>query len=330
MRGLLRITAALVSSVVVGTGALADTEPEPTLWLVEHENDLVAGQDRYYSSGFRFQRIAEARSAPDWLASVARRFPGFTEANALPYAFSINHNIFTPADIENPAFPPDDRPYAAWLNFSFATGTLHPRGADRVRVGLGVVGPLALGEQVQKTVHRIVDAPTPQGWNSQLRNEPTLLVGYDRFRRLIDGRQDQALGFDLTGFGGLTLGNAFTNLAAGLFARVGFNLTNDYGPPRITPAVSGTGYFQPGRDQTWYFFVGTEGRAVGRDLFIEGNTFGGRDGVDARRLVSELFAGFQYSHDRFRLAYTHVWRSREFEGQDSSQDYGSISISLWW
>ncbi len=308
----------------------AQEAAEPTLWLIEYENDLVAGEDRYYTSGIRLQRIAEARDAPGWLASVARRFPGFSEADALPYAFSINHNIFTPADIENPAFPPDDRPYAAWLNVAFATGTLQPRGADRVRVGLGVVGPAALGEQIQKGVHELMNAPEPVGWDTQLRNEPTLLVGYDRIRRLLDGRRDNGVGVDLTGFGGVTLGNAYTNVAGGLFARLGYNLANDYGPPRITPAVSGSGYFQPGQDRNWYFFVGTEARAVGRDLFIEGNTFGGRDGVDVRRWVNELFAGFHYSHDRFRLAYTHVWRSREFEGQISGQDYGSIAISLWW
>jgi len=321
---------ALTFTGFAADASIAEPAPQPTLWLIEHENDLVAGEDRYYTSGFRFQRIAEARSAPDWLASVARRFPGFQNADALPYAFSINHNIFTPADIENPVLPPDDRPYAAWLNVSFATGTLHPGGADRVRVGLGIVGPAALGEQVQKTVHEIVGAPEPTGWDTQLRNEPTLLIGYDRFRRLIDGRREQDLGFDLTGVGGITLGNAYTNIAAGLFARFGFNLTNDYGPPRITPAVSGTGYFQPGKDATWYFFAGTEARAVGRDLFIEGNTFGGRDGMEVERLVDEVFAGFQYSYDRFRLAYTHVWRSKEFKGQESSQDYGSISVSLWW
>ncbi len=320
----------LALALALGSTVRADDQPQPTLWLIEHENDLVAGKDRYYTSGFRFQRIAEAREAPDWLASVARRFPGFQEADALPYAFSINHNIFTPADIENPVLPPDDRPYAAWLNVSFATGTLHPRGADRVRVGLGIVGPAALGEHIQKAVHKIVDSPEPKGWDSQLRNEPTILLGYDRFRRLADWRREHDLGFDLTGVGGVTVGNAYTNIAAGLFARFGFNLTNDYGPPRITPAVSGTGYFQPGNDQTWYFFVGTEGRAVGRDLFIEGNTFGGTDGVDVERMVGEVFAGFQYSYDRFRLAYTHVWRSKEFKGQDSGQDYGSISVSLWW
>ncbi|MFW5816444.1 MAG: lipid A deacylase LpxR family protein, partial [Wenzhouxiangella sp.] len=322
---------ALLALAFLSAGACAaEEEAEPTLWLIEYENDLVAGQDRYYTSGIRFQRIAEARSAPDWLASVARRFPGFSEANALPYAFSVNHNIFTPADIENPEFPPDDRPYAAWLNVSFATGTLQPRGADRVRVGLGVVGPAALGEQIQKGVHDVMDAPEPVGWDTQLRNEPTLLLGYDRIRRLLDGRREDRVGVDLTGFGGVTLGNAYTNVAGGLFARIGYNLANDYGPPRITPAVSGSGYFQPGQDRSWYFFVGTEARAVGRDLFIEGNTFGGRDGVEVRRWVNELFAGFQYSHDRFRLAYTHVWRSREFEGQISGQDYGSIAISLWW
>lgn len=321
----------LLALAALAAGASpAVAAPERTLWLIEHENDLFVGRDRYYTSGFRLQRIAEAREAPDWLASVARRFPGFNEATALPYAFSINHNIYTPADIEEPEFPPDDRPYAAWLNVSFATGTLQPGGADRIRVGIGMVGPAALGKRVQKGVHRLVGAPRPVGWETQLRNEPTLLLGYDRFRRIINGRRDHGMGHDLSGFGGVTLGNAYTNLSAGGFVRLGYNLADDFGPPRITPAVSGSGYFQPGLDRSWYFFAGAETRAVGRDLFIEGNTFGGRDGLEVERLVGEWFAGFQFSQDRFRVAYTHVWRTREFKNQPSGQDYGSFSISLWW
>jgi lipid A 3-O-deacylase len=303
---------------------------ELALWVVEYENDIFAGEDRYYTSGIRLSRIAEARDAPSWLESVARRFPGFDDASALPYGLAISHNIYTPADIENPMFPPDDRPYAAWLHVKFSTGTLQPRGADRVRVGLGIVGPAALGKQIQKGVHRAIDADMPTGWETQLKNEPTLQLGYDRFRRIIDWADPGQFGVDVSLLGGLTVGNAHTHLSAGSFIRIGHNLPDDYGPPRIAPAASGSGYFRPTNSRSWYFYAGSEGRLVGRDLFIEGNTFGGRDGVEARHMVGELFGGLVYAHGPFRVSYTHVWRSREFEAQLAAQDYGALSISLWW
>ncbi|MGY6630719.1 MAG: lipid A deacylase LpxR family protein [Wenzhouxiangella sp.] len=310
-------------------GLLTATNGE-SLWIAEYENDIFAGEDRYYTSGVRLTRIALAREAPSWLESVATRFPGFNDATALPYALSISHNIYTPADIENPEFPPDDRPYAAWLQLGFSTGTLHPRGADRVRVGLGIVGPAALGREVQTNAHRLIGSPKPQGWGSQLKNEPTLSVGYDRFRRVIDRSQPDQFGFDVSWLAGGTAGNALTHLTGGSFIRVGQNLPDDFGPPRISPAVSGSGFFRPGAERSFYAFWGVEARVVGRDLFIEGNTIGGRDGVDARRLVGETYAGVVYTRDRLRLAYTHVWRNREFVGQLDGQDYGALSFSLWW
>ncbi len=321
--------AAIVASAWF-TPILAEEIEDHSLWIVEYENDIFAGEDRYYTSGVRLSRIATAREAPSWLESIAVRFPGFEDATALPYSLSIGHNMYTPADIVNPELPPDDRPYAAWLHMKFSTGTLHPKGADRVRVGLGIVGPAALGKQIQRGVHRAIDTDMPTGWDTQLKNEPTLLLGYDRFRRIVDWAKPDRFGMDVSLLGGMTLGNAHTHATIGSFLRLGHNLPDDFGPPRITPAVSGSGFFVPESTRSWYVFVGSEGRLVGRDLFIEGNTIGGRDGVDARRMVGELFGGLVYTQGRFRAAYTHVWRSREFEGQLAAQDYGALSVSLWW
>jgi hypothetical protein len=317
-----------IASLLVCLSAVA--AQSDGLWIAEYENDIFAGEDRYYTSGVRLSRVGTAREAPDWLESVALRFPGFGEAEALPYSFSISHNIFTPADIENPQFPPDDRPYAAWLNVEFGTGTLYPSGADRVRVGLGVVGPAALGETIQKAVHKAIGADTPTGWDRQLKNEPTLQLAYDRFRRLGAWALSEDLALDFSGMIGATAGNAYTYAHTGAFVRFGRNLPVDFGPPRITPAPSGSGFFKPGGKRSWYVYLGTEGRLVGRDLFIEGNTFGGRDGVNLRRAIGEVFGGLVYTHNRLRLSYTHVWRSREFKGQVAAQDYGSLSASLWW
>ncbi len=304
----------------------------PAIWMVEYENDLFAGKDRFYTSGIRLSRIAEAREAPSWLESVAMRFPGFAEHDVLPYRLSIGHNIYTPADIENPAFPPDDRPYAAWLYTQFSTGTLHPQGADRVRVGVGIVGPAALGRQVQKYAHELIDSPTPVGWDSQLRNEPTLQLGYDRMRRFLDRAKPEQFGFDLSWLAGITAGNAHSHATLGGFMRLGYNLPDDYGPPRISPAASGSSYFRAEgtQDSSFYFFLGAEGRQVFRDMFLQGNTFGGVDGVRIERQIGEYFAGAVYTRGIFRLAYSHVWRTREFIGQIEDQSYGALSFSIWW
>ncbi len=308
----------------------AEDEKEPSLWVVEYENDIFSGEDRYYTSGVRLTRIADAREAPSWLESVARRFPGFEDAHALPYGLSIGHNIYTPADITDPEFPPDDRPYAGWLHVKFITGTKHEDGADRVRVGLGIVGPWAFGEQIQKGVHELIDTDEPRGWDTQIENEPTILLGYDRTRRLLHVGDRERWALDGNAQGGITLGNAHTHAYAGGFMRFGYNLADDFGPPRITPAASGSGYFQADTRRGWYVYFGWEGRRVVRDLFLQGNTFGGTDGVTIRRNVAEYYGGIVYTHNRLRLAYTHVWRSREFRNQLTSHDYGAFSASLWW
>lgn len=334
--GALALTVAGLAAAQAGDGpedrvdGNNDRLEKHAIWVVEYENDIFAGEDRYYTSGIRLSRVGQVRRPPSWLARVARSFPGIDEADVLPYRFSISHNIFTPADIEDPTFPPDDRPYAAWLNFQFATGTASERGADRVHVGLGVVGPLAFGEEIQNAIHDAIGSPEPVGWDRQIRDEPTLQLGYDRFRRFLATGEAGATAVDATWTGGLALGNAHTHVSAGGFLRAGHNLPRDYGPPRISPAISGAGYFVPSRDPAWYFYAGVEGRRVVRDLFIEGNTFGGVDGVSRERLVGEAFGGFVYTRGPMRLAYTHVWRSHEFVGQAEGQSYGAFSFSLWW
>jgi Uncharacterized protein conserved in bacteria (DUF2219) len=50
----------------------------------------------------------------------------------------------------------------------------------------------------------------------------------------------------------------------------------DYGPVRIRPALSGTDYFDAedlDEGRGYYFFAGTQGRVVGRDIFLGGNSF---------------------------------------------------------
>lgn len=303
---------------------------EDVLWVAEYENDLLAGSDRYYTSGIRLSRIDPGADAPPWLRRIADLVPAFRDAKTLPYGFSIGQNIYTPADIENPTLPPADRPYAGWLHLDFVTGIPKNDGAHRFLFSLGITGPASLAEETQKVIHDLVGSPEPVGWDNQLETEPTIQLAYDRLWRSSQLQFPGNGDLDVALFGGAQLGNAYTNINTGAFMRVGRNLPQGYGPPRITPATSGSGYFEPTPGPGWYFYAGVEGRRVFRDMFIEGNAFGGINGARAMRYVGEAFAGWVYARGPLRLAYTHVWRNREFRGQPSGQDYGSFSVSFWW
>jgi len=127
-------------------------------------------------------------------------------------------------------------------------------------------------------------------------------------------------------FGG-ALGNVFTYGAAGLTLRLGTDLEDDFGPPRIRPSLPGSAYFSPGKGFTWYVFAGLEGRAVLYNIFLDGNVFSDSHSVDKKPFVGDLQAGLVIQLDRFRITYTQIFRTKEFDDQADGDLFGSVSLS---
>ena len=100
-------------------------------------------------------------------------------------------------------------------------------------------------------------------------------------------------------------------------------------PPQTPPSVPGSGFFIPLHCFGWYLFPGIEGRAVARNIFLDGNTFRDSRNVDKEPLVGDLQFGIAITWRNLRLGYTHVLRTREFKGQgDRRDDFGALSLSL--
>jgi hypothetical protein len=134
---------------------------------------------------------------------------------------------------------------------------------------------------------------------------------------------------DFTPHIGGALGNVYTYANAGVTIRYGKRLPNDYGPPRIQPGLPGSGVFSPVSGFDWYVFAGIDGRAVARNIFLDGNTFRDSRSVDKEPLIGDLQFGLVLYWPVMRLSYTHVLRTREFQTQQSSKDYfGSLSMSV--
>ena len=302
-------------------------------WSFQAENDLFGnGADRHYTHGTKFSMLP-AGDPPDWLRSLAGYVPLFAPGHEAGVEFSVGQNIFTPEDIEDPAPILTDRPYAGWL-YGSATllGVLEETDARRVgnalEIAIGVVGPSSLAGEVQRRWHKIIDTRTPHGWDHQLHDELGLVLTYTRiweyFGRI--GRQGPEL--SAAPHMVAALGNVYTYAGTGMMLRLGCNLRSDIGPPAISPSFPGTAYFRSRVHWSGYLFAGVEGRAVARNIFLDGNTFQDSHSVDRRIGVGDVQLGAAVRYRNVRVSFTNVLRSKEFDGQVKPSEYGAINLTV--
>lgn len=292
------------------------------------ENDLFYNIDRHYTNGVQASWTTARDAVPGWTREWARLVPFFAQDGHVRAVFSVGQNMYTASDINLPDPPESDRPYAGWLHGSVGLINETNRRMDQLQLTVGVVGPASLAEPTQKLIHRIVGSPKPRGWDTQLHNEPGLVLTYERSWRQ-DILAGDGFGIDMMPHFGGAVGNVATYADAGLMVRAGWRLPADFGPARIQPSLPGAGFFEHdvAHPIGWYLFAGVSGRAVARNIFLDGNTFRDSRSVDRKILVGDFQAGMAVNIYRARLTYTHVFRSREFKTQDKGDQYGAVAVT---
>jgi hypothetical protein len=248
---------------------------------------------------------------------------------------SLGQNIYTPINIHTPTPNPADRPYAAWLYVgalfqSYTGASSAPDGIARLNaleVNFGLVGPAALGEQIQNGVHSLLGIPHALGWSHQIHNEPGLDLSYERKWRFQTADARTGLGADLIPHAGLCVGNVFTYANTGLEARAGWKLPGDFGTDLIHPSGD-TNSRRP--DFSLFLFGAVDGRAVARDLTLQGNTFEDSPSVPMNNFVADFSAGLGFGSRHWQVTYTQATRTREFSGQVKPDNFGSVSLTFYY
>lgn len=301
---------------------------EDGIITIAYENDLFAGNDNNYSNGVRASYISPESKPWEALSRLANAVPFFPDNTHTRWSFALGQNIYTPNNINLPNPPLDDQPYAGWLYGSAGIIADTEKTLDTFQITAGMVGPASGAQQTQKFIHKIIDSPKPQGWEYQLHNEPGLVLTYQRKWRNLYASTPLGFGFDLSPSVGANLGNIYTDAGVGFVARFGQDLPSDYGPPLIRPSLAGSDFFIPSRRFGWYFFGGVDGNVIGRNIFLDGNTFRDSRSVDKNILVGGAQAGLALTFGGMRLAYTQVFRTDEFKTQRSANQYGALTASF--
>jgi hypothetical protein len=328
-----------VAGAVAALGATAARADDTIRFTIIEENDSIAfDHDKYYTQGIAFAYLGPD-VAPDsaWIGPFdALDWGPFDESGASEvsrrYEVLLGQSMFTPEDTAREDPDPGDRPYAGW--FYAGIGLIQDtdrRRLDHLELLAGVVGPAAFGRTTQNDWHQYIGIDESRGWDEQLHNEPGLMLSYERKWRFLRPL-GSGLAVDAIPELGITVGNVMDYAQAGGMLRFGRNLETDYGPARIRPALSGTPYFNGDYLDGpfgFYVFVGAQGRAVARNLFLDGNTFEDSRSVDSEALVGDLSGGLSlFWGDAVKLDALVTYRTEEFEQQDDPTKFVGINMTV--
>jgi len=328
-------------AALLAIAALDRTAPAAAdgTYTLQFENDRIAETDRHYTNGMRLSWVSNSKSpsaSPQWardvLGWIYRQVDEELEGRI---GLALGQSIFTPEDTAARRLVVDDRPYAGWLYGGISAHTQRPGAVagiglemlDTVELDVGVVGPLALGEEVQNNFHDLIGVGRSNGWDHQLENEPGVMFVFER-RWRPNAENLGAVEADLIPHAGVSFGNIMTLANAGATLRIGEGLEVDYGPPHVRPTLSGLAALDGRTDFAWYLFAGAEGRLVARNIFLDGNTVASSHSVDKRPLVADIQIGAAFIYRDTRLAFTHIFRTREFDAQRRADRFGAVSLSV--
>jgi hypothetical protein len=263
---------------------------------IHWDNDFIYGTD-YYRSNVIFFSIESGFMDHSPLNHLLLPYPGQV---TVWHGLNILHEFFTPVDIYSEEIQFGDRPYAGVLLFG---NTRYAESNEKgliilSSVQIGVMGPLAGGEQMQNGIHGILWTSSPaKGWDNQIQNEFCFMYGAGIEKKIFD------LGVLLftAGIDG-QLGIPYTHINPGIELKVG-----KYLDPFRNKGFSGLGWQLYAQASIFAYFVLYNGTIEG-GLLNKSSPYTS----DIENLVPGFNAGLYLSIRQFRLGFIHTRLAPEF------------------
>lgn len=293
------------------------------------DNDALFGTDRGYTGGASLTWMSGSVSGwrdHPWLT----RIPGATDPDARTSVHAtLGQSVFTPDDIRRIDLVLDDRPYAGLLFLSLGTLVRHSLHEDAMELTLGVVGPASQAERSQVFVHGMIDNTLPRGWEHQLENELVMQFSLERRWMGVTARGGKAWGLDIIPHLGGGAGNLAIYSSGGVHVRAGWNLPPDFGPGSIRPGGERWARSEERGDAlSLQLHAGLDGKAVFRNLLLDGNTFRDSHRVVRIPLTSDAVIGVRASRGRFSVSYEMVYWTRRFTTESRDHNFSSLTLGF--
>jgi lipid A 3-O-deacylase len=317
--------------------------PQPFLGAVSFyfDNDVFSGNDNGYTGGLGFvwtSAATETYGERNLNRKIANAFSFMPTVNAEGYRnyvqFLLGMEAYTPTDIKALVPPPGEHPYAGVIYLDSSLYSVSRIASHQFTLRLGLVGPATGAKDVQRWIHEIIDSPIPQGWDTQLKNEPIVNLFYQYNRRLLRRAPPDRFGFDFSWNGGGGAGNYYIGANVGLTGRVGYRLPDTY---PVTPLLGGAesmvGLEPPRKKFMVYAFLGAQSFGILRWLPTDGNTFADSRSGDRDDWFLSLSGGIVFAYSRVLLSYRYhgiagLQDPENFKTKNRN-DFGTILLTVF-
>ncbi|RWW92022.1 lipid A deacylase LpxR family protein [Flavobacterium cerinum] len=301
---ILLISSSSIAQRIDNTASFRDIKND-RYFRFDYDNDFFTSSDLYYTQGYTLELVTP------WLkGNPINKILIAPKTSEKRYGLSFEQTGFIPTDISADQILYGDRPYAATIalkSFVIATDTLNK---SRLSSSLtsGMIGPAALGDQMQSGIHKWIGDELPMGWKYQMKND--LILDYE----LVYEKQLYQLQniFRINLDSKARLGTYNTHISAGINATLGI-INSPF-----------TSFKDQNRFQV-YLFTQPQIKVVGYDASIQGGLFSTNNpytisagGIE--RFVMQNNYGivirfkklyFEYSRAditrEFKTGYAHKW-----------------------
>ncbi|MEO7923087.1 MAG: lipid A deacylase LpxR family protein [Chitinophagaceae bacterium] len=278
-----------------------------------YDNDYFTATDKYYTQGITIEYVHSFLGK-----TFLTRLLWKPWKTSIRYGLAFNLFGYTPGNTSSDAIQKDDRPFDANLSLKYFSTQADSIQQQQLSASfsLGIMGPAALGKEIQTSIHRLIKNPLPRGWQHQISNDILLnyQLNYEKQLLSVAGH------FLLNSSSELRLGTLDDKLSTGVNFMAGqFNKrwsTNN----------------AKKRKTEYYLYGQGRIRVTGYDASLQGGLFNRKSpyiipAKDITRIGFQADAGFVVNFKKLFLTYSQSWLSKEFRGGDSHR-WGGVSIGF--
>ncbi|CAN5368957.1 hypothetical protein BH11BAC2_BH11BAC2_02450 [soil metagenome] len=278
-----------------------------------YDNDFFTSSDQYYSQGITLElRHPELNKSP--LSYILPRFKN----SAYQYGIAVFHVAYTPSSIRSEKILYGDRPFCAELGINNYVTSINSNHCSTFTssISIGVIGPLAGGKEMQKSIHRWLNNIQPLGWQNQIEND--LLITYHlQYEKKIIGNTNHFL---LHSISSIKVGTVNNELESG----VNFMAGSFQNPYESSPI--------PSKDFSYYIFGQMQAAFTAYDASLQGGLFNHDSpysipSANLERFTVQADFGIVMNYKKLILEYRQSLLTREFEGGNSHR-WGGITIGV--
>jgi hypothetical protein len=278
-----------------------------------YDNDFFTKSDEYYTQGITLEYVNPALKKFPLSKLLWKPF-----ASKAQYGLAFNLFGYTPTSILSDEILEGDRPFDA--NISLKTFLIQKDEVQKQQIStafsIGVMGPAALGYEIQYNIHRWLKNPLPHGWQYQIKNDVILNYQLNYEKQLTTAGNH----FVMHSTSEIRLGTLNNKINTGFSFMIG-QFDKSYAPMSTNK-----------KKFNFYLYGQSRVNLIGYDATMQGGLFNRKSpytiaASDITRLTYQADAGIVFNYKKLLLSYTQSYLTKEFRTGNYHR-WGGISVGL--